>query len=488
MKGRNIGKFQTLFRSAIVIWIWNGFSALGTVYQSDGSAASVQGLHDQALNGDTITLPSGTFTWTTQVHLTKAVTLKGKTRTDPVNGTAVQNTIVKDNISNRNNHIIYIDAANGGHGGQRITGIAFVGQATGTMYNGAITVDGGTKPIRIDHCYFHGLHCDPTIGIFVQNWAVLDHNVKDDNVFGNGGFCHFWPGAHTDLGDSLFEVSAGYGGPKWLFIEDNYMNGGTDIHAGGKICARHNIITNNNSFGSHGTARTLPNARGGRAYEVYNNEFRYTNNYSSIDGPDSGSSVYHDNVVVPHTRGIASQVYRQFYNFGSPFFGADGRNPWDLNDPRLYASGTLRAVSGQGVADNTKNWTTNQWVGYEVRRTSDGITALIQSNTAKTLTLYEWHNQGWATGNNYEVRRVLRVMDQPGLGAGDHINRASPAWPHQANEPMYSWNNTNANDGSKFGFTIAGPTNVIRAGRDYFNNTPMPGYVPYTYPHPLVTD
>jgi hypothetical protein len=53
---------------------------------------------------------------------------------------------------------------------------------------------------------------------------------------------------------------------------------------------------------------------------------------------------------------------------------------------------------------------------------------------------------------------------------------------------MYSWNNTNADDGSKFGFTIAGPTNVIRAGRDYFNNTPMPGYVPYTYPHPLVTD
>ena len=24
-----------------------------------------------------------------------------------------------------------------------------------------------------------------------------------------------------------------------------------------------------------------------------------------------------------------------------------------------------------------------------------------------------------------------------------------------------------------------------REGRDYYNNTPMPGYKPYTYPHPL---
>ncbi len=49
MKGRNMVKFQTLCRSAIVIWIWNGFSALGTVYHSDGSAASVQGLHEPSV-------------------------------------------------------------------------------------------------------------------------------------------------------------------------------------------------------------------------------------------------------------------------------------------------------------------------------------------------------------------------------------------------------------------------------------------------------
>jgi hypothetical protein len=30
------------------------------------------------------------------------------------------------------------------------------------------------------------------------------------------------------------------------------------------------------------------------------------------------------------------------------------------------------------------------------------------------------------------------------------------------------------------------PNSGIKPG-DYFDNTPMPGYTPYTYPHPLVT-
>ena len=67
-------------RIVLSILILSGFPALrcgATVYQSDGSAASVQGLHDAVLNGDTITLPAGTFTWTTRVSISKAITLQG---------------------------------------------------------------------------------------------------------------------------------------------------------------------------------------------------------------------------------------------------------------------------------------------------------------------------------------------------------------------------------------------------------------------------
>src|SRR5436190_16675104 len=47
------------------------------VYQSDGSVASVQGLQNAVLDGDTITLPAGTFTWANGVTIRKGITLQG---------------------------------------------------------------------------------------------------------------------------------------------------------------------------------------------------------------------------------------------------------------------------------------------------------------------------------------------------------------------------------------------------------------------------
>src|SRR5439155_16360064 len=49
-----------------------------TVYHSDGSAVNVQLIHDiQAIDGDIITLPAGTFTWSTPVTISKAIRLQG---------------------------------------------------------------------------------------------------------------------------------------------------------------------------------------------------------------------------------------------------------------------------------------------------------------------------------------------------------------------------------------------------------------------------
>src|SRR6266850_4117361 len=48
-----------------------------TVYHSDGSAANVQALHNAVLDGDTITLPAGKFSWSTGVTITKAIKIQG---------------------------------------------------------------------------------------------------------------------------------------------------------------------------------------------------------------------------------------------------------------------------------------------------------------------------------------------------------------------------------------------------------------------------
>ncbi len=75
---RRMSKLRLMCTSAIVIVTWSGFSALGTVYNSDGTATSVQYLHDNfAQAGDSITLPAGTFTWSTPVTISKAITLQG---------------------------------------------------------------------------------------------------------------------------------------------------------------------------------------------------------------------------------------------------------------------------------------------------------------------------------------------------------------------------------------------------------------------------
>src|SRR5213595_2443962 len=63
---------------AYVILILSSFSAFATVYDSDGSAVNVQLIHDiQAIDGDTITIPAGSFTWTTTVTISKGITLQG---------------------------------------------------------------------------------------------------------------------------------------------------------------------------------------------------------------------------------------------------------------------------------------------------------------------------------------------------------------------------------------------------------------------------
>src|SRR5262245_7966147 len=88
-----------LWRTLVSILILVGFSGRSgaTVYNSDGTPQSVQYLHDsQAQNGDTITLPSGTFTWATGVTITKIITLQGAGTSDTGGG---DQTVVIDNYA-----------------------------------------------------------------------------------------------------------------------------------------------------------------------------------------------------------------------------------------------------------------------------------------------------------------------------------------------------------------------------------------------------
>ena len=192
--------------------------------------------------------------------------------------------------------------------------------------------------------------------------------------------------------------------------------------------------------------------------------------------------------------------------------GATGDSPWDVNDtegngtnvpghsPFVYASGTVSSGSDTTLVDTTKNWKPNQWQYFTAKRMSDNQVAFIKSNTNNTLELlYYTDSRGgaiWKAGDQYQIHRPLILLDQPGRGHSDVIVGAPPvnratgkaAWPHQALELSYSWNDIYTPTGDSVNFkTGAGNHKLQQQGRDYYNNTPIPGYKPYTYPHPLVS-
>jgi hypothetical protein len=170
-------------------------------------------------------------------------------------------------------------------------------------------------------------------------------------------------------------------------------------------------------------------------------------------------------------------------------------------------------------------WVPGQWRGWEITKVADNAKAIIAGTTADTITTgtdgspidfsgggafvlsraseiigntettLRNYGQGtfipnynYAAGDNYEIRRVDWALDQPGRGISDPLVPAGTAKINhqslnQKADPIYQWNNTHNGQPVKIGAVVA----TIKLNRDYFDNTPMPGYKPYTYPHPLVT-
>jgi len=74
----------------------------------------------------------------------------------------------------------------------------------------------------------------------------------------------------------------------------------------------------------------------------------------------------------------------------------------------------------------------------------------------------------------------------------DQIGRSTDSGPGtpQAQEPLYEWNNTlnGADADVVVHWGCPEVSQHIQENRDFFNNTPRPGYTPYEYPHPLTRE
>ena len=92
-----------------------------------------EGLHNAIQNGDTITLPAGTFTWTTRVNFSKAITLQG-----------IGATIIRDAV--QNGQLISINLVAGRL--TRLTGIEFQDGGRASYFTGVVTVGSNTNTAR----------------------------------------------------------------------------------------------------------------------------------------------------------------------------------------------------------------------------------------------------------------------------------------------------------------------------------------------------
>src|SRR6516164_1323115 len=139
-----------------------------TVWPSDGSEANVQAINDtNAQDGDTITLPAGTFIWITGVSLTKGITISGRTTITgggTANCTANDQTIIIDEKGRGGGKVLKATISAGKS--FRLTGITF--------RNGGITEYGGNGAIelastdfvnsaRIDNCHFDHLYWNAAV-------------------------------------------------------------------------------------------------------------------------------------------------------------------------------------------------------------------------------------------------------------------------------------------------------------------------------------
>ena len=481
------------------------------------------GFVGQAADGDTVIVPSigSPATWTTKLAITKNITLLGQTTVDSSTGATNDQTIIIRAFTTQLALITAQTSATAEAAGKkfRLSGFTFRDASTTFSQNGYVAVNGNGHQVRINNNNFD-LASTPVqaqaIRVGDNVYGVADHNVIRHLRTQTFGFYNGQIG--TDFGSGTWSLPTQWGTDQFFFVENNWIEntsssevGMTDGNSGAKFVIRFNKIFNCHLH-VHGTEGGV---RGGRAIEAYGNE----TTFSIVDTPGtlrSGCLLFYNNNY--HGTAMNNPAYsideqREEWCFGKAtgsqaitgWQGADGSSPWDVNDtegdgtyvaatpqkpPHLFFSGTAGAgTTGLGVApgkpiqvvDNgSPGWTTDKWLGYGMLKVDDGyfskIIGTVSGNTnLATQTEADKQQVNWQSGSAYQIHRVLTALDQGGRGQADFINGGpyhwlntvtnSRAWPHQALDPIYTWNNRTVSNGP----IGASSRYTILPNRDYFN-------------------
>ncbi len=269
-----------------------GHTKGATVEAKSAEIRDVQSAVANAREGDTVTVPAGTASWTSTLSITKGITLQGATSisgnlSSPV---VTDKTIILDDVprqghrqqqggqppgrrqqqgrqhqrapqqsepffsgaaSMRGETRLASRSNTGGVGNMghmpaiitatlkpaqsfRLTGFTFkYGSSTTTADNGGVHLMGTCPSARIDHCHFDQLYANPFIMTRGQIYGVVDHCVFDERGRSlTFQVYHDGWGGRTH-GDGSWADSTYFGSEKFLFIEDNTFRNANGYRSNG---------------------------------------------------------------------------------------------------------------------------------------------------------------------------------------------------------------------------------------------------------------
>jgi hypothetical protein len=444
-------------------------AAIGaTVTATSCSAVDVQQAINLASYGGTVIIPAGTCTWSNPVVMDtniKPLTLKGS---------GWDRTIINAGV----NYALSIIGSNDSS--------FFVSdmQFTGGVGNSIIVIYGSSKKWRLHDIKFNpNGETNRLIYINGDTYGLIDHNIVEGSN----------PSQFVTVDDTdwtSWQRPMAIGDNNAVYIENNTVRwsghdeGGSilvDSERGGRVVFRYNNTTNgvvgNHGFDSGSVASSL-------RYEVYNNNFTiddFTNTWGT-----NGKTWARLGLV----RGGTGLWFNNRFNVGTDIWSGSSinlsifRNILSANNSQGWGAcdGTKQKMMCSNI---DKNWNSigGQYVkaGTQAADCDTGYVPKWKFCSASKMNLCTTDSDcpggeicnGYvdgSTANGYICRM------QPGTGSQNQ-----PA-------PIYEWNNTLVGTMNVFNSDVdlvGEQGDYLKEGRDYFNDTCKPGYVPYTYPHPL---
>jgi hypothetical protein len=385
------------------VGLWADGAAADTHTAASCAAADVQAAMDAARAGDRVEIPAGTGSWSTQVSWTAPpdVTLAGAGDPSVVGG-GDATVIVDDSASN--SPILSLGVA--ATGVFRMTGLTFRGGSGGLKDGGMVEIYGpGTA--RLDHLHLDTQSYSPAVNNKVMViggglYGVLDHSILD--LYSTSAIYIYNGGGADGQGNAAWASDTGFGGADFFFIEDCQVNGTPATHdtrlydcfTAGRVVARYNSFSAACIGEVHATGHAGDD-RGCRAQEIYGNVSSAGGttepNYCLTDIGSGTALVWGNTALEAYKNGIHLNVTRK--------------------DDTTYRQSA--PPEGWGYCGTDFNGSGSEWDENAVAGTGEAC------------------------------------LDQPGRGRGDLLTGSFPdkvnsatgtrAWPRQALEPMYFWNN-----------------------------------------------